>query len=112
MNTHNINHSRRTNLDYLINHIYGSQSRFAAILKHSALSQATLSDILREKRLLHYTEARAIEDRLGIPHNWMDKNNWICDGKNFIDKYQKMTDKEKTFFNETIDFVVNKCAKA
>ena len=112
MSIQNIILSRRKNLEYLIDYKYGSQSSFAAILKYPALTQPTLSDILRKKRPLHEFEARAIEDKLSIPHNWMDRDNWIYDGRELIDKYKIMTDDEKVFFNKTINFVVNKYSKA
>ena len=112
MNSQNIIQNRRENLEYLVYHMYGNQSIFATDLKYSALSQPTVSDILRKKRQLYLHEARAIEEKLSIPVNWMDKDSWVYDGRDLIEKYKKLTDEEKVFFNATIEFVANKYSKA
>lgn len=112
MSSQNIGRSRRENLEYLIDYVYATQTSFASALKHTSITQPTLSDILRKKRQLHEFEARAIEVKLGIPHYWLDKANWVYEGRNLIAKYKKMTVEEKKFFNEAVAFVVSKCEKA
>ncbi len=105
MNIKTIDCIRRENLEFLIDYKFGSQSSFAGRLGKTSLSQATLSDIIREKRSLHVTEARLIEQKIIIPHGWMDRNGWVKEGYSFIEKYQKMTEEEQKFFNETVEFI-------
>jgi hypothetical protein len=95
---------REGSLKYLV-YRYLNQSALGAKLKKYGLSQATISDIVRSKRVLSRWEARKIEEVLAIPDGWMDKEDWVRSGWHLIQAYQDLDEGGRKLFNQTVTFV-------
>ncbi|TNC79500.1 MAG: hypothetical protein C9356_18770 [Oleiphilus sp.] len=104
----NLGTVRKENLQYLIDHEYGTQSQLARSLRYEGITQATLSDILRSKRSFHDFEARAFEKYLELPDLWMDKDGWLESGWHFVASFRTLTEEERKLFNELALFIEGK----
>ena len=101
---------RQASLDYLIK-IYGSQSELARVLNHPTLTQPVISRIQNKKRALRAQEARIVEQVLGIPEGWMDKDGWVRSGWSLIRQFSHLEQSEKEYINRILKFVIKKCSE-
>lgn len=94
---------RRENISYLIN-LHGTQTRLAEILAHETLTQPIISSILRGKRPLRESEARYIEQKVGIPKNWIDKYPLRAAWRLLI-RFRRMSEGDRETVNEILSFI-------
>lgn len=93
---------RRENLEYLcITH--GSQVALAQAIAESGVTQPMISTILRKKRPLWPDEARAIEQELGIPNNWLDRYSLRAAAKH-VRKFRELPEEARVLLNEMFAF--------
>lgn len=97
--------ARRSNIIFLIEKIYKTQSELARIINHGTLTQPILSRIERGKRRLKNEEARDVEQILGVPAGWMDRENWVRIAWPLIMEYRKLDKEERAIASRLSTFV-------
>ncbi len=102
-----IGKSRREAICFLIGK-YDTQTDFAGVLKHETLTQPILSSIVRGTRPLHEYEARDVEQILGIPDGWLDKERWVLEGWDLIREYRTLGVKEKSIADRMVAFALGR----
>lgn len=97
-----ISATRKENVSFLID-LNDTQTRLAELLEDESLTQPILSSIVHGKRQLYEKEARRIEEKLGIPHMWIDKYP-LSKAWRVIIKFRAMSKENKEIANELLKF--------
>jgi hypothetical protein len=52
-------------------------------------------------------EAREIEEKMGIPKNWLDHDGWLKASSRLRKGYALLSPAEKLLFDDTVQFVLD-----
>ena len=94
---------RRENLKRLADS--RTQTKLATDLEHDMLTQQVISSIIRGKRILHDSEARHVEMKLGIPLGWMDKYPFKVKTLMLARDFNKLDAASKEIVSKLLQFV-------
>lgn len=94
---------RRENLKHLADS--RTQTKLASDLEHETLTQQIISSIIRGKRMLHDSEARYVEGKLGIPSGWIDKYPFGIRTLLLIREFKSLDATSKEITNKLLQFV-------